>query len=108
MACHWGRRQPHGQPSPLTPPAGRGNWHPAAFLGRTSLRLPPFVPRFNAETPARPSGFDSPLSGARFSLSPGERAGVRAVLKLGSGISANAVADEVTRRDAFDGQIPPR
>ncbi|SRR6266568_852190 len=27
--------------------------------------------------PARPSGFDPPLSGARFSLSPWERAGVR-------------------------------
>jgi hypothetical protein len=32
-------------------------------------------------------------------------AGVRAVLKVDSGIAANAVADEVTRRNGFDRKI---
>ncbi len=58
----------------------------------------------------RASAFDSPLSGRRFSLAPREitaarSAGVRAVLKLDSGIGANATANEVTRRNAFDGKM---
>ena len=64
---------PH--PGPL--PQGEGNGHPASFSSRASLSLAPCAPRFNAETPARPSAFDSPCSRGRFSLSPRERAGVR-------------------------------
>jgi len=64
-------------PSPWPSPAGRGNGHPASFSSRASLPLAPCAPRFNAETPARPSALDSPRSGGRFSLSPRERAGVR-------------------------------
>jgi hypothetical protein len=55
-------------PSPLPSPAGRGNQHPVSCLSRASLPLASCASRFNAETPARPSGFDSPLSSARFSL----------------------------------------
>jgi hypothetical protein len=57
-------------PSPLPSPTGRGNRYPASFLSRTWLSFMPCAPRFNAQTPARPSAFDSPLGGRRFSLSP--------------------------------------
>jgi len=49
----------------------------ACQLPMNSATQAPCAPRFNAETPARPSAFDSPRSGGRFSLSPRERAGVR-------------------------------
>src|SRR5216683_3057039 len=47
------------------------------FSTRASFSLATCAQLFNAETPARPSAFDSPRSGRRFSLSPRERAGVR-------------------------------
>src|SRR5260370_38255366 len=59
-------------PHPVPLPQGEGTPHPASFLSRASLPLARCAQRFNAETPARPSAFDSPRSGARFSLSPRE------------------------------------
>src|SRR5258708_34322277 len=51
-------------------PAGRGKQHPASWLSRASLPLAPSAPRGNAETPARPNAFDSPLNGERVPLLP--------------------------------------
>src|SRR3989442_10895639 len=47
------------------------------FSSRASFSVAPCALRFNPETPARPSPFDPPRSGGRFSPSPTERAGVR-------------------------------
>ncbi len=84
---------------PLSP-AGRGNRYPASLLGRTSLLLAPCALRFKAETPARPSVLDSPSSGRRFSLSLGERAGVRAELAARPPIpSPTSAAAKVLNRE---------
>jgi hypothetical protein len=64
-------------PHPIPLPQGEGTPRPASFLSRASFSVAPCAQRFNAETPARPSAFDSPRSGGRFPLSPRERAGVR-------------------------------
>src|SRR3989442_7226111 len=65
--------------SPLTLALARRERERAScvFSIRASFSLAPCAHRFNAETPAQPSAFDSPRSGGRFSLSPRERAGVR-------------------------------
>src|SRR5258708_12552142 len=62
--------------SPLTLALSRRERERAScgFSIRASFSLAPCAHRFNAETPAQPSAFDSPRSGGRFSLSPRERA----------------------------------
>ena len=56
--------------APLNRGSWAGNWHPASFLSRVSFPSAACARRFNAETAARPSAFDAPLSGGRFSLCP--------------------------------------
>src|SRR6266571_5537834 len=101
-ALDWRRRGERFSLSPRERAGVRGkprSKHQCACeLPMNSTTKAPGAPRLNAESLARPCEFDSPLSGGRFPLSPGEivaarSAGVRAVpSKPSFGMEATARA----------------